>query len=217
METTRSRSAAHPVHTLHRVGIGVLGVFLLIFGITGLIRRPGFLSAQGQMVMGLASNGLLAAISVAVAVVLIVAAAWGGHAASTVGIAGGALFLISGVANIFVVGTSMNMLAFQLSNVIFSLVVGAAMLFTGAYGRIASELPPDSPYFRADRDAQSPASAPDRRSPAERMTDQLLDRELAEAERAVAMHSATTRQAEGVRRATAFRTADDRREAYRSV
>jgi hypothetical protein len=57
----------------------------------------------------------------------------------------------------------------------------------------------------------------DGRTPAERVTDRLIDAELAAAERAVALHRATPEQAEGVRRAGAYRTARDRRNAYRSI
>jgi hypothetical protein len=215
MKTTKPATAPHPIHTVHRIGIGTLGGFLLLFGIEGLLARMPFTSVQGQMVMGLSTNGLLATISVATAVVLIAGAARGGHTASTVGIALGTLFLVSGVANVFFVGTAMNVFAFRLSNVIFSFVVGLALLFTGAYGRISSELPPDSPYFRPDRDAQARA-VPDQRTPAERIADQACDHELAQAERAVALRHGTPEQLAGVQRAAAFRTAADRRRAFRS-
>ena len=208
--------ATHPIHTVHRVGIGAVGLFLLLFGSVGLIRRLPFASVRGQMVVGLSTNGLLATISLVVCVVLIAAAIRGGHAASTVGMVIGALFLISGVANIFLIGTTMNMLAFRLSNVIFSLVVGMVLLFTGAYGRIASQLPPDNPYFRSGRDGQASAPEPEHRTAAERVSDQFVDGELAEAERAVAGHYASAEQLDGVRRAGAFRTVADRRRAFRA-
>ncbi len=208
-----STASVHPVHTVHRVGIGALGSFLLSFGVLGLIRRLEFSATDGVVVMGLASNGLLAVLSVLVALVLVVAAVRGGPAASSVGIVAGVLFLVSGIAHMFVLDTAMNMLAFQLSNVLFSVVVGMVMLFTGAYGRLTGGLPPDSPYYRDEQ--RERAYVPDQRTPAERITDQACDRELAEAERAVALRYATAEQAEGVRRAAAFRTAEDRRTAYR--
>jgi hypothetical protein len=213
-KTLTASVAPHPVHTIHRVGIGILGLFLLSFGIWGLAQGVPFLSAQGLVVMGLSTNGLLAAISVVVSAPLIAAAIRGGRAASTVGIALGTLFLISGIVNMFLIGTTMNMLAFGLTNVVFSLVVGMALLFTGAYGRLTGNLPPDSPYYHGDR---GPEPDVDDRTPAERITDHHIDAELAEAERAVARHQATTEQAEGVRRAAEFRAPADRRRAFRSA
>lgn len=216
MKNRPSRSAAggaHPVHTVHRVGIGLLGLFLLSFGLLGLSRRIPFATTDGALIMGLRTNGLLAVISVAVALILLAAAGRGGPTASTVGIGFGGLFLISGIANLFVLDTRLNMLGFGPSNVVFSLVVGMALLFTGAYGRISGGLPPDSPYFRGPEGLTVDT---DLRTPGERATDELTDAELAEAERAVALHYATPEQAEGVRRAGEHRRPDRRRNAFRS-
>jgi hypothetical protein len=216
---TKSRTAAppapitHPIHTVHRVGIGGVGLFLLSFGVLGLIRRLPFHTTQGELVMGLQSNGLLAAVSVAVSLVLLGAAVRSAHTASTVGIVAGVLFLISGIANMFVLATDMNLLAFGLSNVIFSLVVGMGLLFTGAYGRLSGGLAPGTPYYQGHRDVVEL----DERTPAERATDRLIDTELADAERAVALHHATPEQAEGVRRAGAYRSPSERRNAFRSL
>jgi hypothetical protein len=217
---TTSRVAAtpattHPIHTVHRVGIGGLGLFLLSFGVLGLVRRLPFHATQGELVMGLHSNGLLAVVSVAVSLVLLGAALHGPRTASTVGIVSGGLFLVSGIVNLLVLGTEMNMLAFGLSNIVFSLVVGMGLLFTGAYGRISGGLAPDSPYYHGAVGGR--AVDVDERTPAERATDRLIDTELAAAERAVALHHATPEQAEGVCRAGAYRTVGDRRNAYRSI
>lgn len=206
-------ATTHPIHTVHRVGIGGLGLFLLLFGMIGLSRRLTFHSTQGEIVMGLQTNGLLAAVSVVVSLVLIGSAAHGGRTASTVGIASGGLFLVSGIANVFVLGTDLNMFAFGLSNVVFSLVVGMGLLFTGAYGRISGGLAPDSPYYHGDG---GPVAEVDGRSPSERATDAMIDAELADAERAVALHYATPEQTRGVARAGAYRTPRERRDAYRS-
>lgn len=215
---TISRAAVpagtHPIHTVHRVGIGVLGLFLLSFGVLGLLRGLALHSTQGELVMGLQSNGLLAVVSIAVSLVLLGAVLRSPHTASTVGIVFGGLFLLSGIGNLFVLGTDMNMLAFGLSNVVFSLLVGIGLLFTGGYGRISAHKAPGSPYYHGDHVTEFDT---DDRTPAERATDRLIDTELAEAERAVTLHHATPEQAEGVRRAAAHRTAADRRNAFRSI
>ena len=216
MTTSRkTTTASHPIHTVHRVGIGGLGLFLLTFGILGLIRRLPFTSSRGSVIMGLQSNGLLALLSVVAALILLAAAVHGARTASTVGIVFGVLFLLSGIVNLFLLGTDMNLFAFKLPNIVFSLAVGMGLLFTGAYGRLTGGLAPDSPYYHAT--GGDPTVDADERTPAERVTDRLLDTELAEAERAVAMHSATPEQAAGVRRASAHRTPNERRHAFRSI
>jgi hypothetical protein len=212
MSVLHPTSASHPIHTVHRVGALLLGGFLLAFGIIGLTRSTEFMSTFGTSVFGLSTNGLLATLSLLVGLLLLGAAARGGPAASTVLIAVGVLFLLSGLVNVITIGTSMNILAFAPANVIFSLVVGAALLFVGAYGRITGRLPLDSPYANAERGyPQHTPISPDAHDYGS------VDREMAEAERAVAQHVATPEQARRVRAASTFRTHEDRRNAFHNT
>jgi hypothetical protein len=200
--------APHPVHTVHRIGAGSLGGFLVLFGLMGLTRAAEFLSTTGPVVMGLTTNGLLATISMAVGAVLVAAALRGGPTASTVAVVVGGLFLLSGLGNALVLGTPMNMLAFGLPNVVFSLSVGFALLLLGAYGRFTGGLPLTSPYSADDHGGDP--------SPVE-VVDGRVAQAMAAAERAVARHSATAEQAARVRAAAPFRTHADRRRAFESA
>jgi hypothetical protein len=199
--------APHPVHTVHRIGAGSLGGFLVLFGLMGLTRAAEFLSTTGPVVMGLTTNGLLATLSMVVGAVLVVAALRGGPTASTVAVVVGGLFLLSGLGNALVLGTPMNMLAFGLPNVVFSLVVGFALLLLGAYGRFTGGLPRSSPYSPAPGDTPF----------AVEIVDGQVARAMAAAERAVAQHVATAEQAARVRAAARFRTHADRRRAFESA
>ena len=136
----------HPVHTVHRIGAILLGLILLAFAVLGLARGLRFFSTSGQPVLGLSSNGLLAVISLVAGVILIGCAVWGGRQASTVTTGFGGLFLLSGLVHLAILHTSLNILAFRLPNVFFSLIVGMILLFTGLYGRLSGGLPPDNPY-----------------------------------------------------------------------
>lgn len=197
--------APHRVHTVHRVGAGALGGFLVLFGLMGATRAAEFLGPTGPVVMGLTTNGLLAAVSMVVGAVLVASALRGGPTASTVAVVVGGLFLLSGLGNSLVLGSSMNMLAFGLSNVVFSLVVGAALLLVGAYGRFTGSLPATSPYAGAGAGAAPPAADP---------TDGAVERAMAAAERAVARRAASADQRARVRAAARFRTHADRRRAF---
>jgi len=119
--------------------------------------------------------------------VLVAAGVRGGRTASTILVIAGSAFVLSGLVNALVLGTPLNLLAFRISNVVFSFVAGALLLFLGAWGRFAGHLPDDNPYRRerhvADVPAALPTTFPD---PA----DAAAARELAEAERAVAQHAA---------------------------
>ena len=134
------------VYPVQRIGAALVALFLLVFGLLGFASGQAFFSTRGQSVLGMSSNGLLSTLSVVVAAVLLVAAVRSPRTASTVMLVLGPLFLLSALVNLIVLGTRLNVLAFEMSNVIFSVVVGLPMLLLGAYGRIGSHLPQDSPY-----------------------------------------------------------------------
>jgi hypothetical protein len=92
---------------------------------------------------------------VVVGCLLLGAASRSGPAASNVSILFGVLFLLSGSANSVLISTSMNVLAFQLTNVVFSFVAGLLLLMFGSYGRISGALPPGNPYRRVPAELSS--------------------------------------------------------------
>lgn len=210
MSILHPKHGPHPIHTVHRISAAVVGGFLTLFGVLGLSRGLAWLTPEGSAVMGLTTNGLLSVISVIVGVVLIGAAVRGGPAASTVSIVVAIGFLVSGVANAFLLGTAMNMLAFTLPNVMFSIAVGLALLILGSYGRISGGLPADGPYARY---AELPAPAPPRVS--DDPADIAAATELADAERARARHAATPEQADRLVAVDQHRSAAARRRAWR--
>jgi hypothetical protein len=182
------RKTGTPLDHLHRVGAVVFGIGLAVFGVLGLANRLDMFSTTGQQVLGLSSNGLLAVISIVVAALLIAAGVRGGRTASTLLVVIGSAFVLSGLVNALVLGTPLNLLAFRISNVIFSFVAGALLLFLGAWGRYAGHLPDDNPYYRERHRDETPAALPATfADPA----DAAAARGLAEAERAVAQHAAS--------------------------
>jgi hypothetical protein len=188
----------------------LFGAALIVFAALGFADRLAFFSTRGQVeVLGLSSNGLLSTISVIVALVLLAAAARSPRTASTVMIVLGPLFLLSAFVNSLVLSTRLNLLGFEVSNVIFSVVVGLFLLLLGAYGRISGHLPPDSPY------AHPPADVGDvvderPRTPAEAAAEQ----EMREAEIAVVQHTATPEQYRRVQAMARVHTRAERRAVW---
>jgi hypothetical protein len=142
------------------------------------------------------------------AVVLLTAAARGPRIASTVMIVVGTLFLISGLANMAVLRTSFNVLAFEMTNVAFSLVAGLTLLLLGAYGRLTGNLPADSPYARPIADVEPPEAFPS--TPEEF----AAERAMRDAEIAVVNHVATADQRRRVAAMAQVRTRADRRRVW---
>ena len=197
------------VFVVQRTGAVLVALFLLVFGLLGAAGGLDFFSTEGTRVLGLSSNGLLAAISVLMALVLLTAAARGPRVASTVMIVAGSLFLLSALVNLAVLRTSFNILAFGIENVVFSVVVGLLLLVLGAYGRIGGHLPPDSPYAHP---AALPEDDPDE-LPSTR-EELAAEAAMREAEIAVAEHRATDDQRRRVAAMGGAHTRSRRREVW---
>jgi hypothetical protein len=196
------------VYAVQRTGAVLVAVFLLVFGLLGFASGQAFFSTRGQSVLGMSSNGLLSTLSVVVAVVLLAAAVRSPRSASTVMLVLGPLFLLSAFANFIVLGTRLNWLAFEMSNVIFSVVVGVPMLLLGAYGRIGSRLPPDSPYAHPHADEDVVDERP--RTPEEVAAEEAMR----EAEIAVVQHTATPEQHRRVQAMAQAHHRTDRRRVW---
>jgi hypothetical protein len=197
------------VYAVQRAGAVLVALFLLVFALLGFASGQHFLSTRGQPVLGMSSNGLLSTISVIVALVLLAAAVRSPRTASTVMIVLGPLFLLSAFVNAIVLETRLNWLAFEISNVVFSIVVGLFMLLLGAYGRIGGHLPPDSPYAHPASDG---ADYVDERpsTPEEVAAEQAMR----EAEIAVVQHTATSDEFRRVQAMAQVHTRADRRSVW---
>ncbi|MFI6443603.1 DUF4383 domain-containing protein [Kitasatospora sp. NPDC050543] len=139
----------HRLATVYRIGAGLGGVFLLVFGILGLAGHSGFLSTSGDHVVGLSTNGALSVLSVVMGVVLMGGAVIGGNFASNLNMIVGVLFVLSGFYGLAVLGRpDANILNFRMSNILFAFIFGFVVLTFGMYGRVSSHLPLDNPYWQ---------------------------------------------------------------------
>ena len=204
------RSYDPRVFIVQRVGAVAVALVILVFGLVGFAGGLDFFSTSGQPILGMSSNGLLSTISVLTAAVLIAAAVRGPRIASTVMIGVGALFLLSALVNLAILRTGLNVLAFEMTNVFFSIGAGLTLLVLGAYGRLSGHLPPDSPYARpeAGADPEPPESFPS--TPAEF----AAERAMREAEIAVVNHVATAEQRRRVAAMAQVHSRYDRRRVW---
>jgi hypothetical protein len=139
----------HRLSLVYRIGAALMGLFLIVFGILGVIDRIGFFNTEGDTVIGLNTNGALSVLSICVGVLLLVGMVIGGNFASTLNMVLGIAFIVSGFINLALLDTDFNPLAFHIQNVLFSFVVGILLMFFGMYGRVSSTLPHDNPYWKA--------------------------------------------------------------------
>jgi hypothetical protein len=127
----------HRLNRVYRIGAGLMGLGLLVFGIFGVID------------WSLNTNGALSWLSIAVGLLLLVGMVVGGNFASTLNMTLGVLFVASGFLNMGLLETEYNFLAFEIQNCMLSFVIGILLLVFGMYGRVGSALPHDNPYWRA--------------------------------------------------------------------
>ncbi|MGY1774601.1 DUF4383 domain-containing protein [Geodermatophilus sp. SYSU D00804] len=208
----REPASGSRVYAVQRTGAFVVAGIIAVFGVLGLANGLAFFSTEGQRILGMSSNGLLSVISLVTAVVLVVAAFRSPRTASTVMIVIGVLFLVSALANLAVLNTGLNLLAFRLSNVGFSVAAGLVLLLLGAYGRVSGNLPPDSPYAR-ERDDVPPVPADEYPStPAEF----AAERAMRDAEVAVVQHVASFDQRRRVAAMAQVTSRRERREVWMS-
>ncbi|MFF4327238.1 DUF4383 domain-containing protein [Streptomyces sp. NPDC001591] len=147
--------ADHKLSQVYRVGAGLTGLLLMVFGILGLVHRIGFFDTGGDTVLALNTNGSLSVLSICIGALLFAGMVIGGTFASTLNIALGLLFIASGFVNLALLDTGLNFLAFRIQNVLFSFVVGVMLMWFGMYGRVGSALPHDNPYWRARHPEQA--------------------------------------------------------------
>jgi hypothetical protein len=196
------------VYAVQRLGAVSVGLILLAFGVLGATSGVPFLTTSGEHILGMSSNGLLAALSLVVAGILLAAALRGPRVASTVMLVLGVLFLLSALGNLAVLRTSLNILAFRMSNVVFSIAVGMVLLVLGAYGRISGNLPENSPYAHPHPGLVEPPDMPG--SPEE----VAAEAAMRDAEVAVAEHRATAEQGRRVHAMASVRSRADRRRIW---
>ena len=124
----------------------------------------------------------------------------------------GGLFLVSALANLAVLDTDVNVLAFSMANVVFSICAGLVLLTLGAYGRVSGNLPVDSPY-RSEGSPDVPDTSQQLpETPAER----AAERAMRDAEIAVVERRATEDQQRRVTAMAQVRTRADRRAVWMS-
>ncbi|WP_448624900.1 DUF4383 domain-containing protein [Geodermatophilus sp. URMC 64] len=196
------------VFAVQRLGAVGVGTFLLVFGTLGLTSGVPFLSTHGQRLLGLSSNGLLSVLSVVVGAVLVGAALRGPRVASTVMMVLGSLFLLSSLVNLALLQTGFNVLAFRISNVLFSIGVGVLLLVLGAYGRVSGNLPETSPYAHPHPHVVEPPELPS--TPEE----VAAEAAMREAEIAVVEHRATEDQQRRVAAMARVHSRPDRRHVW---
>jgi hypothetical protein len=130
----------HRLRPTYRFLAGASGVYLLIFGVVGLIQTWGepLFSRDDVKALGLRTNLAFALLSIVVGAVILVGAIIGKNADHFINIAGGAVFLLSGLVMLAVLQTEANILNFEVATCVVSFIIGTTLLIAGMYGKTGS-------------------------------------------------------------------------------
>ncbi|GAA3290384.1 DUF4383 domain-containing protein [Streptomyces cinereospinus] len=153
----------HHLAAVYRYGAGFCGLVLLTFAGLGFADALRPFDTSGDTIAGLSTDIALSVISTAAGLALLTGAVIGGNLASTLNMTVGALFVVSGLAHVFVLDRPANVLDFGMTNVMFSFVMGLIIATFGMYGRVSGKLSHANPYWRhrhPEQAARERAAAP---------------------------------------------------------
>ncbi|WP_434742812.1 DUF4383 domain-containing protein [Micromonospora sp. SH-82] len=130
----------HPARTLYRIFAGLVGAYILLFGVVGIVVTWGepLFARNSTWVLGLRTNLAFALVSVIFGIVLIIGASRRGNLGHYMNLTAGAVFMVTGLAMMSVLQTSANFLNFSMSTVVVSLLFGLLLLATGLYDKIGT-------------------------------------------------------------------------------
>ena len=131
----------HHLRPLYRALAGLAGLYVLVFGIVGVVKTGGygFFAQHGTpSALGLHSNRAFAILSIVAGAVIVGAAAIGGNIDRWVNLVGGVVFLLSGFAMMVLLRTDLNLLGFTMTTCIVSFVIGLVLSTAGLYGKVGS-------------------------------------------------------------------------------
>jgi uncharacterized protein DUF4383 len=128
----------HPLQPWYRLLGAAAGVYVLLFGIFGVIRTGGdsLFHRGGEEVFGLRSNLAFAVISIVAGAIILVGAMIGRNIDHYINLAGGVVFLVAGMLMLGLLQTTANFLNFQIATCVVSFTIGIVLFTAGLYGRV---------------------------------------------------------------------------------
>ncbi|MEW2385149.1 DUF4383 domain-containing protein [Micromonospora sp. NPDC047707] len=148
----------HPARPIYRVLSGLIGLYILVFGVWGTASTLGdpLFEQDGDWVLGLRTNLAFSLVSVVFGAFLLVGASRRGNLGHYMNLTAGIVFLVTSILMMSVMQTSANFLNFSMSTVIVSMIFGLILLGTGLYDKVG---PPEH-ADEARRHRNHPIGAP---------------------------------------------------------
>ena len=131
----------HPARPVYRVLAGLVGLYILVFGVWGVALTWGdpLFDRGSNWALGLRTNLAFSLASVAFGIVLIVGASRRGNLGHYMNLTAGVVFLVTSVLMMSVLQTDANFLNFSMSTVVVSMLFGLLLLGTGLYDKVGTD------------------------------------------------------------------------------
>ncbi|MGC9667967.1 DUF4383 domain-containing protein [Planosporangium sp. 12N6] len=146
----------HPLRPLYRALSGLIGLYVLLFGIIGFISTHNldFFARHGEWVLGLLTNPAFSVLSIITGAIVLAGAVIGRNVFVALNLAGGAIFLIAGMAMMALLRTDANFLSFSMVNCVMSFIFGMVFFAAGLYGKVGPTEAADAEHsFRTGQPA----------------------------------------------------------------
>jgi hypothetical protein len=130
----------HPLRPLYRVLAGLTGLYVLLFGIFGMVETWGtdVFGHPSAHALGLRTNLAFSLISVVAGVIIVAAAVIGRNVDHMVNQVAGYAFATMGMLMLALLQTDANFLNFSVATCIVSFVISLVLLTAGLYGKVGS-------------------------------------------------------------------------------
>lgn len=128
----------HHLRPLYRTLAGLAGMYILAFGIFGLVQTWGtpFFGRQSTSVLGLRTNLAFSLLSIVVGAIVVVGAFIGRNVDRMINLVGGMVFLLAGMFMMLLLQTNLNLLNFTMATCIASFVIGLVLAVAGLFGKV---------------------------------------------------------------------------------
>ncbi len=132
----------HHLRPIYRLLALVSGVYVLVFGVVGLVQTSGaetFDRSSGATALGLPTNPAFAYASIGTGVLIVLAALVGRNIDFYVYLVVGLVFQLAGMLTLAFLGSDVNFFNFSVATCVVSLVVGLALFTAGLYSRVGAQ------------------------------------------------------------------------------
>jgi hypothetical protein len=154
----------HHLRPMYRVIAGACGLYVLLFGVVGLVqtRNTGMFQQHDlPWVLGLKANRAFAILSVVAGAIILGGAMLGRNVDHLINLVGGTIFVVAGMAMMIVMQTGNNFLGFSMSTCIVSFIIGLLLVTAGLYGKTGTGGEADvEEVFRHGGPAAKPGGMP---------------------------------------------------------